>query len=245
MILRRFMQHIKEQNWFAVGLDVIVVIVGIFLGLQVQEWNEGRLERVEEHQYLLRLHDDVNDSITQNNARLGFMERQFDYTRTMLDDLATCQLPEENEYIFANGLYTLAKFLPPIFSQTVMDELNSTGKMLVISNVELRKMLAEHVVSIRSAAIIDNNLVQRAIPHVVEIEKKFTFNINAPQLGSDNIERDQVSFDFDALCRDEQFFHGLSLIRSYGFDEMARVQVAIDQQEGIKAMIEAELERFQ
>jgi len=36
------MQHVKEQNWFAVGLDVIVVIVGIFLGLQVQEWYEAR-----------------------------------------------------------------------------------------------------------------------------------------------------------------------------------------------------------
>jgi hypothetical protein len=30
-----FMQHIKEQNWLAVGQDVIVVIVGIFLGMQV------------------------------------------------------------------------------------------------------------------------------------------------------------------------------------------------------------------
>ena len=40
MILRRFMQHIKEQNWFAVALDVLVVIVGIFLGMQVNNWNE-------------------------------------------------------------------------------------------------------------------------------------------------------------------------------------------------------------
>ena len=26
MILRRFMKHVTAQNWFAVGLDVIVVI---------------------------------------------------------------------------------------------------------------------------------------------------------------------------------------------------------------------------
>ena len=42
MILRRFMKHVTDQNWLAVGLDVLVVIVGIFLGLQVQEWNEDR-----------------------------------------------------------------------------------------------------------------------------------------------------------------------------------------------------------
>ena len=40
MILRRFTQHIKEQNGFAVGLDIIVVVVGIFLGMQVTEWND-------------------------------------------------------------------------------------------------------------------------------------------------------------------------------------------------------------
>ena len=44
MILRRFMQHFSDQNWFAVGLDVIVVVVGIFLGMQVTEWNENRKE---------------------------------------------------------------------------------------------------------------------------------------------------------------------------------------------------------
>lgn len=42
MILRRFMKHVTDQNWFAVGLDVLVVITGIFLGMQVTEWNEGR-----------------------------------------------------------------------------------------------------------------------------------------------------------------------------------------------------------
>ena len=59
MILRRFMQHVKEQNWFAVGLDVIVVIVGIFLGMQVQQWYLEREKRVKETLYLQRLHDEV------------------------------------------------------------------------------------------------------------------------------------------------------------------------------------------
>ena len=30
MLLRRFSKHVSDQNWFAVGLDVIVVVVGIF-----------------------------------------------------------------------------------------------------------------------------------------------------------------------------------------------------------------------
>ena len=47
MILRRFTKHVIDQNWFAVGLDIIVVVVGIFLGMQVTEWNDDRKTKVE------------------------------------------------------------------------------------------------------------------------------------------------------------------------------------------------------
>ncbi len=33
MLLRRFSKHCSDQNWFAVGLDVVVVVLGIFLGI--------------------------------------------------------------------------------------------------------------------------------------------------------------------------------------------------------------------
>jgi len=42
MILGRFRQHIAEQNWFVMGLDVVVVIVGILIALQIDNWNEQR-----------------------------------------------------------------------------------------------------------------------------------------------------------------------------------------------------------
>ena len=35
MILRRFMQHFREQNWFAVGIDVIVVFGSVLLATQI------------------------------------------------------------------------------------------------------------------------------------------------------------------------------------------------------------------
>ena len=67
MLLRRFMQHVKEQNWFAVGLDVIVVIVGIFLGLQVQQWYLDREFDENEQVLLVKLIDEIetNNRIAQ------------------------------------------------------------------------------------------------------------------------------------------------------------------------------------
>ena len=45
MLLRRITQHVKDQNWFAVGIDFVIVVIGVFIGIQVANWNEARAEK--------------------------------------------------------------------------------------------------------------------------------------------------------------------------------------------------------
>ena len=45
MILRSVTKHIKDQNWFAVGLDFLIVVVGVFIGIQVANWNEEQQQQ--------------------------------------------------------------------------------------------------------------------------------------------------------------------------------------------------------
>jgi hypothetical protein len=35
MILRSVTKRVKDQNWFAVGLDLLIVVFGVYIGLQV------------------------------------------------------------------------------------------------------------------------------------------------------------------------------------------------------------------
>lgn len=39
MILRRLTKHVEDQNWFAVALDFLIVVLGVFLGIQIGNWN--------------------------------------------------------------------------------------------------------------------------------------------------------------------------------------------------------------
>ena len=48
MILRRLAEAMAEQNWFIILIEVLVVVVGIFIGLQVDDWNESRKDRQDE-----------------------------------------------------------------------------------------------------------------------------------------------------------------------------------------------------
>lgn len=42
MILRHITQHVKDQNWFAVGIDFFIVVVGILIAFQITNWSEQR-----------------------------------------------------------------------------------------------------------------------------------------------------------------------------------------------------------
>lgn len=61
MLLRRVTKHVKDQNWFAVGIDFAIVVVGVFIGLQVANWNDARSQKADERQLILTLADEATE----------------------------------------------------------------------------------------------------------------------------------------------------------------------------------------
>jgi len=75
MLLRKVTMHVREQNWTAVLIDFVIVVVGVFVGLQVQDWNEFRKDRSEEQNLLIRLLEETElllDVHEQSLARFRF-----------------------------------------------------------------------------------------------------------------------------------------------------------------------------
>ena len=79
MRLRSLSKHIREQNWFAVALDFVIVVVGILIAFQITNWNEARSDRAEERKYLERLSSDLsrtNERIVDQLERYSEMMSQ-------------------------------------------------------------------------------------------------------------------------------------------------------------------------
>lgn len=55
MFLRRIVENLRTQNWTAVGLDLLIVVIGVFIGTQVSNWNQERIERRETAQLLVEV----------------------------------------------------------------------------------------------------------------------------------------------------------------------------------------------
>jgi len=72
LILRRLTQHVKEQNWFAVGLDLLIVVVGVFIGIQVANWNDTRQAQARADDYAERLRTDLRVELESIEALAAY-----------------------------------------------------------------------------------------------------------------------------------------------------------------------------
>ena len=59
MILRSLTKHVTDQNWFAVFLDFFIVVVGVYIGIEVANWNETRKDGIREEEILADLLEDL------------------------------------------------------------------------------------------------------------------------------------------------------------------------------------------
>jgi hypothetical protein len=55
MLLRRVIQHVCQQEWTAIGIDFVIVVMGVFIGLQVSNWNTVKQQQERANTYSQRL----------------------------------------------------------------------------------------------------------------------------------------------------------------------------------------------
>ena len=137
------MQHIKDQNWFAVGLDVIVVIAGIFLGMQVQQWYEGRQELEQEREILYLL---VNESIQRINyfeSRIAYIDTKIASQEASIQALIDGKLPDSmTNDDFVEGVTITRMLASPSPPNAIYDSIIATGEIRLLRNKTLVQALA-------------------------------------------------------------------------------------------------------
>lgn len=65
MILRRFAKALKEQNWAAITIEFVLLVLGVFLGIQVANWNQALADRRVADKYLADIADDIRSDLSE------------------------------------------------------------------------------------------------------------------------------------------------------------------------------------
>lgn len=140
MLLRRVIEHVKAQNWTAIGIDFIIVIVGVFIGIQVSNWNEDRQNASRTQSYYNRLVDDLESERRGLLARLDYMAVVEKYGRYALEVSDNPEAMASSRFLIA--AYQASQIWTYAVQRATYDEILSSGVAEAIPDPELRTQLA-------------------------------------------------------------------------------------------------------
>ncbi|MEM7728528.1 MAG: DUF6090 family protein [Pseudomonadota bacterium] len=152
MILRRIRAHIEAENWFAVAIDFAVVVVGVFIGIQVGNWNAAQQEADTNRLYLQRIADDIDTDTQRLRQNLGGWKREIDDTALVERFLAGDPISQLTQWETLVSVYFSAGWSPFTADTTTYDELVSSGRFARVGNLALREEIADYHALIREGS---------------------------------------------------------------------------------------------
>ena len=85
MLLRRIAEHVRAQNWTAIAIDFVIVVTGVFIGIQVANLNESRIAERNSRLYENRLREEMVEIDRAIARRLALGARNIDGTRALIE----------------------------------------------------------------------------------------------------------------------------------------------------------------
>ena len=229
MLLRSVTKHVKDQNWFAVFLDFFLVVAGVFIGLQVNDWNAQRVEQSLEQEYLERLRDDVEESRNNTKRVTTSWLAQIDHLNLVIDSLDKCEIADDEKDDFAEGLFNLGKFEMAYLNTSTIEEMKSTGRFGIIENIDIRDGLSQLESEIYYQERVEPQMIARLSPHIEYVSQSVRFkvtNLNDAtkmneKIGDEDFKFSNVtSYSLDTLCSDSKFIASISFVRGDLYEMM-------------------------
>jgi hypothetical protein len=124
MLLRSVTKHVKDQNWFAVFVDFLIVVVGVFIGIQVANWNETQANKAGLERSLHRLDKEIELNVEIIDHILKYYDDSEALRTTARLALSNCDTTPENQQALEKSLYLFVEDIQPNFVTVVLEQLN-------------------------------------------------------------------------------------------------------------------------
>lgn len=243
MLLRRVTKHVKDQNWFAVGIDFVIVVIGVFIGLQVQDLYNNSGDRIKEQAYLGRLHAESIQNLGFNRTnfeQILLLENFRQIERSLGEVLESFE--ERDTDIELTPRHCLAIMTSSIYNDQqsylpTLSELIASGQLAIIQDNDLKAALSNYTLAFNALKQqVDELNITRT-----ELFQKYHEFVQIDRKMRDITRTDQFSHtcNFDAMKEDNQFNIDLTLnrVKIYYYNLM------LAKQQSALARVHAELDR--
>lgn len=223
MILRRVTEHVRSQNWTAVALDFVIVVVGVFIGIQVSNWNDFQRERGDERLIL----EELRQSLAADESKLSAVIDRLNSAISDMSELRAHMMAGEPYDEALDRKFGVIYGAIDLTLNTGPYEQLKAGSLSLIQNNELRSQIVD---------VFDNSysLAER---YTNEIQVKIILDKYWPYFMNnfhDIVQWETATpHDYDGLLADPYFFNILDYrivhVRRGQLEAYQAAQVATNQ----------------
>ena len=171
MLLRRITKHVTDQNWFAVFIDFLIVVVGVFIGIQVSNWNAAQADKLLAQEYLQRLHSDLTSDQRSASTRAEFNASVVSYGAKALAFSESGAGEQQVNWETVLAYFQASQVWHLSLSNATYVEMSNSGDLSLIRNQELRKSLADYYVT---SPVINASFIVKHVPAYRETIRSLT-----------------------------------------------------------------------
>ena len=200
MILRRVIEHVKKQEWTAVALDFVIVVVGVFIGIQVSNWNAARADHVREARYLNNLAVEIREEVVALDEMMLAHRVRITVIERMLTDAGGAPPRRESKMSAPSNAVDVARKIPaPEYLPIAEDErdyfltygilartfneknstfrtLQSTGDITILRNEALALDISDYYANIEDLIYFEGGTARHARDATTAVARRHGFN---------------------------------------------------------------------
>jgi len=141
----RLSQALKQHNWFAVIVELLTIVIGIFIALQVDAWNNARLKQQDVEFQLTRIREDANSIYAQLDEEIDIAYRQLEHIGITMGVLDGLPLTKENKAQFMEGIQASYQQRGVDIDIPGLQLLYDSGDIDLVSDERVRNALITHL----------------------------------------------------------------------------------------------------
>ncbi|NNU16528.1 hypothetical protein HK107_09370 [Parvularcula sp. ZS-1/3] len=171
MILRRVMEHVRTQNWLAVGIDFVIVVVGVFIGIQLGNWNESAAERRQLDRQLIAFADELERNLDELSSYRDAKQARLDAINEVRAALAEADGDVEEDTLNA-GLFAVTAVTNYRPETVAFDDLAASDAFSTLAGTPLREEISKWEADVVYLQRLDRDALEHrdhiALPFITE-----------------------------------------------------------------------------
>ena len=144
LMLKRIAAYIRNHDWFAVVVEILVIMIGLMLALQLDRWREHREELDLEYVYIQRLANDIATDIPDIEYAIELQSMRRELVHLLMDVAENPDAALEQPVLFLGAVDQAAYTYTPTLTNHTFENLRTTGDMRLIRSVAVKDKLFEY-----------------------------------------------------------------------------------------------------